>query len=61
MASSKKTFDVTDKECLEWIKDPSVSPFINKRVTYGRHVIKREIYNEELQRNPKSILNNIER
>ena len=33
MASSKKTFDVKDEECLVWIKDPSVSPFINKRVT----------------------------
>jgi len=62
MASSKKTFDVKDEECLEWIKDPSVSPFINKRVTYyGRHVIKSEIYNEENQTNPKSILNNIKR
>lgn len=60
MASSRNTFDVKDEECLVWIKDPSVSPFINKRKTYG-HVIKREIYNEELQGNPKSILNNIKR
>jgi len=52
---------VKDEECLEWIKDPSVSPFINKRETYGRPVIKSEIYNEENQTNPKSILNNIKR
>jgi hypothetical protein len=58
MASSRNTFDVKDEECLVWIKDPSVSPFIKKRKTYG-HVIKREIYNEELQGNPMSILNNI--
>jgi hypothetical protein len=51
---------VKDEECLEWIKDPSVSPFINKRKTYG-HVIKREIYNEEFQGNSMSILNNIKR
>ena len=47
--TSRRQFDVKDEECLEWIRDPSVSPFTNKKV------IKKYILNNE------NLLNNIKR
>jgi hypothetical protein len=49
MASSRKSFDVKDEECLVWIRDPSVSPFEKEiELRYGRtHKYRNKILNEE--------------
>jgi hypothetical protein len=58
-----KTFNVTDDECLLWIKDPSFSPF-EKRLNLRNstvHKNRRYILNEEQQKNPRDIFNKIKR
>jgi len=64
MASSyKKSFDVKDDECLLWIRDPSFSAFekeIELRFN-GVYKYRREILDDENQKNPKDILNKIKR
>jgi hypothetical protein len=64
MASSyKKSFDVKDDECLLWIRDPSFSPFEKEiELRFNRvHKYRREILDDENQKNPKDILNKIKR
>jgi hypothetical protein len=59
----KKTFNVTDDECLLWIKDPSFSPF-EKRLELRNSAIRgkrMDILNEEKQKNPRDIFNKIKR
>jgi len=63
MASYKKSFDVKDDECLLWIRDPSFSPFEKEiELRFNRvHKYRREILDDENQKNPKDILNKIKR
>lgn len=64
MASSyKKSFDVKDDECLLWIRDPSFSPYEKEiELRFNRvHKYRREILDDENQKNPKDILNKIKR
>jgi hypothetical protein len=44
-----------DADCLLWIKDPSISPFINNKNK------RRNILSEEALKNPRSLLNKIKR
>ena len=64
MASSyRKSFDVKDDECLLWIRDPSFSPF-EKEIELRFNIVhkyRREILDDENQKNPKDILNRIKR
>jgi hypothetical protein len=51
---------LNDEHCLLWIKDPSVSPFENKDKDQDRK-IRKNIFNEEKNKNPKSFLRRIKR
>lgn len=46
---------LNDEHCLLWIKDPSISPFVNNKNK------RRNILSEEALKNPKSLLNKIKR
>ena len=62
---------LNDEQCLLWIKDPSVSPFINTKMRntwispletkYIEHKVRKNILSEENIKNPKSFLNKIKR
>jgi hypothetical protein len=55
-------FDLTDDECLLWIKDPSFSPFEKEAVAFYRiQKIRRLILNDEIPKNPKDILHKVQR
>ena len=62
-SSYKKTFNVKDDECLLWIRDPSFSPFEKEiELRYNKiYKYRREILDDENQKNPKDILNKIKR
>lgn len=62
-SSYKKTFNVKDDECLLWIRDPSFSPFEKEiELRYNKiYKYRREILDDENQKNPKNILNKIKR
>ena len=45
-----------DADCLLWIKDPSISPFENKKRNKRRNIL-----SEEALKNPRSILNRVKR
>ena len=47
-----------DEECLEWLRDPSVSPFVNNIVVRKN---RKDILSEETLNNPKSFLNRVKR
>jgi hypothetical protein len=49
---------LNDDHCLLWIKDPSISPFINN---YVHRINRKDILSEETLQNPRSFLNNIKR
>ena len=51
---------LNDEHCLLWIKDPSVSPFENKDKEADRK-IRKNILNEEKNKNPISFLRRIKR
>lgn len=55
-------FDLTDEECLLWIKDPSFSPF-EKDVGVNSRTLKfrRLILNGEIPKNPKDIVHKVQR
>ena len=55
-------FDLTDDECLLWIKDPSFSPFEKEAAVFqGTEKIRRLILNGEIPKNPKDILHKVQR
>ena len=47
-----------DEECLEWLRDPSISPFENNYVARKN---RKDILSEETLNNPKSFLNRVKR
>jgi hypothetical protein len=47
-----------NEQCLLWIKDPSISPFVNN---YVARKYKKDILNDDSLKNPKSFLNRIRR
>ena len=47
-----------NEQCLLWIKDPSISPFVNN---YVARKYKKDILNDDSLKNPKSLLNRIRR
>jgi hypothetical protein len=55
-------FDLTDDECLLWIKDPSLSPFEKEVGFHSRSLkIRRLILNGEIPKNPKDIVHKVQR
>ena len=55
-------FDLTDDECLLWIKDPSFSPFEKEAAVFqGIEKIRRLILDGEIPKNPKDILHKVQR
>lgn len=47
-----------DEQCLEWLRDPSISPFENN---YVMRKYRKDILTEETLNNPKSFLNKVKR
>jgi hypothetical protein len=47
-----------DEQCLEWLRDPSISPFENN---YVMRKYRKDILTEETLNNPKSFLNRVKR